>query len=103
MERPSNSQSVLSYEEHGRKYASLRGEGEVYLPSDEKQFECFANTHMIYLILDSQRKNTLFQSPISEKAQYVLDIGTGDGNWAMDVADQHHNCTLPRRHESSRC
>lgn len=49
----------------------------------------------MYLILDSQRREPLFQSPIGKKAQNVLDIGTGDGTWALEVADKYPNCELP--------
>ena len=80
----------------GRRYATLRGEGNVFLPSDDKQFEVFETTHLIYLILDSQRRNPLFQSPLSEKARYALDIGTGDASWAIDVADKFPNCKPPQ-------
>ena len=58
----------------------LRGEGEVWCPSDEKSFEVFETTNLLFLILDSQRRNPLFQSPIGAKAQNVIDIGTGDGS-----------------------
>ena len=34
---------------------------------------------MLMLILDSQRASPLFQSPISDKALRVLDVGTGAG------------------------
>lgn len=51
----------------------------------------------MYLILDSQRREPLFQSPIGEKSQNVLDIGTGDGTWALEVADKYPNCELPWR------
>lgn len=77
--------------ENGRRYASGRDEN-YYCPSDEKQFEVFYNTHLIYLILDSQRRNPLFQSPLDENAQNVLDLGTGDGTWVMDVADKMPHC-----------
>ena len=50
--------------------------------------------HLVFLILDSQRRNPLFQSPISEKAQNVLDVGTGDASWALDVADKFPNLTV---------
>ena len=63
----------------------------MWCPSDEKSFEVFETTHMIWLILDSQRRNVFFQSPIEKNAQYVLDIGTGDGSWALDVADKFPN------------
>lgn len=34
------------------------------------------------------QENALFRSPISPKAKRVLDIGCGDGTWAIDVADR---------------
>lgn len=44
---------------------------------------------MLMLILDSQRSNTLFRSPISPKSQHIIDLGTGSGEWAIDVADRY--------------
>lgn len=42
---------------------------------------------MCHLILDCKQKNPLFYSPIPN-AQNILDIGTGSGIWARDVADK---------------
>ena len=50
-------------------------------PADEKQWEAMEAGHMLMLILDSQRANTLFRSPISPKAQHIIDVGTGSGDW----------------------
>ena len=44
--------------------------------------------HIVAMILESQQKNPLFLAPISETAQNILDIGTGSGVWAVDVADR---------------
>lgn len=44
--------------------------------------------HMTLLVLDSQEANPLFRSPIAESAQHILDIGTGDGSWAVAVGDR---------------
>ena len=44
---------------------------------------------MLMLILDSQRSNTLFRSPISPNWQHIIDLGTGSGEWAIDVADRY--------------
>lgn len=53
---------------------------------------------MTFLILESQQKNPLFRSPIDEsKVQNILDLGTGDGAWAIDVADR-----LPHGETSSK-
>lgn len=42
----------------------------------------------MYQILESQQPNNLFRSPIGDKAQNILDIGTGNGAWCRDVADK---------------
>lgn len=39
------------------------------------------------LILDSDRPNPLFCSPIPETAN-ILDVGTGSGEWAKDAAEK---------------
>lgn len=44
--------------------------------------------HLVDLIMDSDRSNPLFRSPIGadrERPLQVLDIGTGKGTWAMYV------------------
>ncbi len=74
------------YVENGRKYQTLK-DGGYYFPSDERQLEVLQAGHLAYRILDSQEKNPLFHSPINDKAQNILDIGTGDGSWGLDVAD----------------
>lgn len=64
-------------------------------PSDDKQFLAMEASHLSYIILDSQRPNPLFRSPLPEHAQHILDIGTGDGAWVVDVADRFPNgCQL---------
>ena len=44
--------------------------------------------HLVHSILDSERENPSFYSPIPSTAQNILDIGTGTGDWARDVADR---------------
>ena len=45
-------------------------------------------------IMESQQENPFFRSPISPKAQHVLDLGTGQGGWAISVADRFPNLTV---------
>lgn len=35
------------------------------------------------MVLDSWRDNNLFYAPLDKKAHRILDIGTGDGSWAI--------------------
>lgn len=72
--------------ENGRRYQSLR-EDEYCFPADEQQFETYDASHLAAFVGESQEDNPLFQAPIEPKN--VLDIGTGKGSWAVDVADMY--------------
>lgn len=41
-------------------------------------------SHLLALVLDSDRKNPLFRAPVKDPQQ-ILDLGTGKGIWAMYV------------------
>jgi hypothetical protein len=41
--------------------------------------------HLVTLVMESDRENPLFMSPIGQDAKHILDLGTGQGNWAMYV------------------
>ena len=83
--------------ENGRRYQILK-EGEYWGPSDEQQFESMANTHLTFQLIDQFQENPYFRSPIAKNAQNILDIGTGDGQWAVDVADKFPECKLHKKH-----
>ncbi|KAJ5832524.1 hypothetical protein N7474_000835 [Penicillium riverlandense] len=64
------------------------------IPSDEQQFETYEAGHLVDLVLDSDQDNPLFRAPIGhdrEETLHILDIGTGMGTWAIDVADMLPN------------
>lgn len=61
------------------------------MPSDDKQWESMSAGHLLFLILDSQRENSLFRSRLAKNAQNVIDLGTGNGEWALAVADKFPN------------
>lgn len=46
-------------------------------------------THLRNSVLDFQEKNQFFKSPVSETVQIILDVGTGDASWAIEVADRY--------------
>ncbi|KYG41958.1 hypothetical protein M433DRAFT_177045 [Acidomyces richmondensis BFW] len=70
--------------ENGRVYAAY-GKGEYGLPRDEREMERIDMAHEKYfLLLDEKR----YLAPIGPNPQQILDLGTGTGIWAMDIADQ---------------
>jgi SAM-dependent methyltransferase len=77
--------------ENGRRYQSLKSD-EYCFPADERQFETYDAAHLAAIIGDSDEENMLFQAPLSPKN--VLDIGTGKGSWAIDVADMFPNAAV---------
>ncbi|KAL2060076.1 hypothetical protein VTL71DRAFT_9898 [Oculimacula yallundae] len=81
------------YIENGRKYQTMKAH-DYWSPADEKQFETYELGHLLYLILDSIMPEPLFHSPIGDNPQTILDIGTGDGTWAIEVADKYSSATV---------
>lgn len=70
--------------ENGRRYQSLKSD-EYCFPADEQQFETYDAAHMAALIVEADEENPLFRAPVIPAN--ILDIGTGKGSWAIDVAD----------------
>ncbi|KAJ5581715.1 hypothetical protein N7535_000335 [Penicillium sp. DV-2018c] len=79
-------------EENGRRYQTLSHK-EYLIPSDEKQFETYEAGHLVALVMDSDQENPLFRSPV-KNPKHILDLGTGQGNWAIDVADMFPEATV---------
>jgi SAM-dependent methyltransferase len=78
------SSSVLNYTyENGRRYHSFRA-GNYFMPNDEQEQDSMDLWHHIStMILEGE----LFRAPI-ENPRHILEIGTGTGIWAIDVADK---------------
>ncbi|KAJ6007523.1 hypothetical protein N7540_011499 [Penicillium herquei] len=80
--------------ENGRRYQTLRQAG-VHVPADERMFETYESCHLVAVLSDSgEEENSLFQAPIIEKPLHILDIGTGKGTWAIEVADMLPETTV---------
>ncbi|PLB47667.1 S-adenosyl-L-methionine-dependent methyltransferase [Aspergillus steynii IBT 23096] len=76
------SSEVLAYEyKNGRRYATY-GSNQYFLPNDELECDRANLLQHIYGLLFDGR---LVFSPI-ENPKRILDIGTGSGIWAIDVA-----------------
>ncbi|KAH9222060.1 S-adenosyl-L-methionine-dependent methyltransferase [Leptodontidium sp. 2 PMI_412] len=70
-------------EEHGRTYAAY-GNEEYGLPIDEEELDRIDMSHAKYVMLLEKK---LFLAPITESPQKILDIGTGTGIWAIEMAE----------------
>ncbi|KAF3011295.1 hypothetical protein E8E15_002626 [Penicillium rubens] len=79
--------------ENGRRYQATKEE-DYWGPSDQQQFEAFEIGHMVFLVLDHDQPNSLFRAPIGNSPKNIMDIGTGQGSWAIDVADLYPSATV---------
>ncbi|KAK2796194.1 hypothetical protein FQN52_000172 [Onygenales sp. PD_12] len=80
--------------ENGRVYPALR-DGQYWAPTDDKQFEAMEAAHYLYLAFDRDGdENPFCQSPIGKGAQHILDIGTGDGRWAIAIAEKFRDAIV---------
>ncbi|KAH8736219.1 S-adenosyl-L-methionine-dependent methyltransferase [Ilyonectria robusta] len=78
--------SILNYKwENGRRYHAYN-DGEYWAPNDDRQQDAEDLMHeMFRIILDGN----LYEAPISDTPQAVLDLGCGTGIWAIEFADEH--------------
>ena len=77
--------SILNYSyENGRRYHAYRA-GEYPLPNDDDEQQRMDLLHHIWRVM--QGGNLLVTRP--EVLTRVLDVGTGTGVWAIDMADEH--------------
>ncbi|KAF5491980.1 Secondary metabolism regulator LAE1 [Colletotrichum siamense] len=76
--------SVLNYPtEYGRRYHAFRA-GAYNFPNDEDEMDRLDLTHCM------ERKTIggeLFLAPISDNVQRIMDVGTGTGIWAIEMAE----------------
>ncbi|KAJ5085467.1 hypothetical protein N7532_010238 [Penicillium argentinense] len=71
--------------ENGRRYHSYR-EGHYVLPNDEAEQD---RQDLLHHVRNLVLNGSLFRAPVGQNMQRVLDIGTGTGIWAIDLADSY--------------
>ncbi|KAK2803770.1 hypothetical protein FQN51_003000 [Onygenales sp. PD_10] len=76
--------SILKYQyENGRRYHAYRA-GSYLMPNDEQASEHLDICHRMMTLASDDK---LHFAPIGKDPQRILDIGTGTGLWAIDMAD----------------
>ncbi|KAH8912639.1 S-adenosyl-L-methionine-dependent methyltransferase [Coniochaeta sp. PMI_546] len=69
--------------EYGRRYQIFRY-GRYPMPNDEEEFKRESLKHAMFKeVLHGQ----LFLAPVGPNAQKIIDLGTGFGEWAIEVGD----------------
>lgn len=78
--------SILHYEySNGRRYHGYRS-GSYLLPNDEQEQDRLDLLHHIFLLILGGK---LYDAPVTSELKRVLDLGTGTGIWAIDLADEN--------------
>ena len=72
-------------EENGRTYPAY-GQHQYGMPIDEREQDRNDLQHCKFVLVLNDH---LFLSPIDDEPQHILDLGTGTGIWAIDVADKY--------------
>ncbi|ORY59079.1 S-adenosyl-L-methionine-dependent methyltransferase [Pseudomassariella vexata] len=71
--------------EHGRRYRL-----NYYMPNDLEEQQRLGLVHQVYCgVFDGELTGVPLEDP-----SLILDIGTGTGEWAMDMADRYPNCEV---------
>ncbi|KAI5800578.1 S-adenosyl-L-methionine-dependent methyltransferase [Pyronema domesticum] len=71
--------------ENGRRYHSYYGTEKYLMPTDEKEQDRLDLHHEIFRLVWSDK---LHSAPLAEPHR-ILDVGTGTGIWAMEIAEQY--------------
>ncbi|KAG7137185.1 Secondary metabolism regulator LAE1 like protein [Verticillium longisporum] len=77
--------SILEYRNINGRHFQSSTTTDYWAPTDEKHIEGFDLAHQYMLLL---MDNKLYNAPIGNNPQRILDIGTGTGIWAIDMADE---------------
>ncbi|KAJ5953462.1 hypothetical protein N7454_000358 [Penicillium verhagenii] len=80
-------QNLAYVEENGRRYCDEK----YFMPNDESELTRLNIVHQIYLILLEGRLTLV---PFMTDSPRILDIGTGPGDWAIEMSAQYPNATI---------
>ncbi|KAL4928993.1 class I SAM-dependent methyltransferase [Aspergillus undulatus] len=79
----SSTASLASSRQNGRRYHAYR-QGEYMFPNDDREQERLdLHSHICNLALGGN----LYRAPLNAEIKKILDLGTGTGAWAIEMAD----------------
>jgi SAM-dependent methyltransferase len=76
---------------NGRTYHHFRSDRQYVLPNDEPEKD---RLDMQYWAIHEALEKQLIFAPIGNNPQNIIDIGTGTGIWAIDVADLYPSAAV---------
>ncbi|KAH8429231.1 uncharacterized protein LDX57_006898 [Aspergillus melleus] len=83
--------SIRNYQyENGRRYHAFK-EGLYTMPNDEQEQSRLELHHHIHRL---KLGGHLYRSPIPQNISTILDLGTGTGVWAIEMADKFPNARV---------
>ncbi|KAI8651181.1 hypothetical protein NCS55_01361500 [Fusarium keratoplasticum] len=85
-----NSSIYQHFYENGRRYHHYR-HGTYPIPNDDAEQNRDDMKHVMMLELTDGK---LFFAPVGNNPQKVLDLGTGTGSWAIEVADMYPSASV---------
>ncbi|KXX78888.1 Malonyl-[acyl-carrier protein] O-methyltransferase [Madurella mycetomatis] len=76
--------------EYGRRYHAFRY-GRYPIPNDEEEYKRESLRH---LMLKDLLNGKLYLAPIGDNPQKIIDLGTGFGDWAIEVGEAFPSATI---------
>jgi trans-aconitate methyltransferase len=86
-----SSQQYLFQKRHGRTYHTFSAHRDYLLPNDEPERD---RMDMQFWAIIEVLGHRYFHAPIAENPQDIIDIGTGTGMWAIEVAELYPNASI---------
>jgi trans-aconitate methyltransferase len=86
-----SSQQYLFQKRHGRTYHTFSAHRDYLLPNDEPERD---RMDMQFWAIIEVLGHRYFHAPIADNPQDIIDIGTGTGMWAIEVAEQYPNASI---------
>jgi SAM-dependent methyltransferase len=86
-----SSQQYLFQKRHGRTYHAFSAHRDYLLPNDEPERD---RMDMQFWAIIEVLGNRYFHAPIADNPQDIIDIGTGTGIWAIEVAELYPNAAI---------